>query len=804
MEDNSWIKVALRELADRWQIPVLILSVLLAGGGIYHIISSQKSKSIEQYIAACDKFFKQEKYLQAAKLSAILLEDEDLSPSQRAHLDSLLARIFFVKEKSLDEHSPERLAIILRHLKRVSEIRRLNANECFILGYVYYWQKKYDISADYFKRVLAQEKQIDESKKISTLKELVRILPRTSKHNVKDEYVKILNELYEQKGLDESDFVWVLGLKTELLFEAGRFSQAVNLLRNALKRVKNDENKLEIEYSLALGEYYQGHLELAEPALRNILNRLHSRGELDAKVTVLLGRICLDDYRPEEAIAFFKQVIKSHPLSDYHLEAVLYMGRAEIALHRFDDALESYNECFRLLEELGNNRLVSKKDILKSLQVVSDELAQKGELSEAVLFAELQLSHTDKHNFLVRNVLVGKIADWYRQLAESEEKKLAKILDSDLAQKLKLKVRKYYLNAGKYYVEFSQSEGILHSDAADALWSGIVAYEKAGATEQMIKLLEEFVQDWPTNRHLPEGLFKLARIYQRENRFVEAQENYKKLIKEYTRTPWGLQSLVPLARTYIALGPKYYEKAEEILLDIVDDTSRQELFTPESVEYRKALFLLGKLYYYKGKYNLSLARLEEAMERYKNAREVPEAEFLLAQCYRKISNEYLEQAKSTSDRVISRRLMRAWRENLLIAKEAYRKAIAEFNALENRSALEDNYLKLASVYYADSLYDLGEYAKAIKAYERVIDRYDRSPIALAGYVQIINSYQRLGQSARTRAILERMKWLLNQLPDEVFLKQGVPLSRKDWQRWIDWNYKSGLTDYSGFGLAASN
>ncbi len=800
MTESSWFKIALRELADRWQIPTLVLSIVLAALGVYRIVSSQKSKSIEQYISACDKFFAQGQYLESAKMAAVLLEDEDLKPTQRAHLNSLLAQIFFIKEKTLEDHNPKKLSIIFRHLKKVSEIRKLNAQEHLMLGYIYSWQKKYDEAVDYFEESLAE----GSDKKIEILKQLIKILPRTSKHNIRKRYVYTLNRLYSQKGLSESDFVWVLGLKTELLFKKGKFSQAVALIKQALKRVKQQENKLQLEYSLALGQYYQHQLDLAEPALRDILNKLASRGELDAKVTLLLGRICFDDERPEEAIAFFKSVIREHPLTDYHLAAVLYRARAEIVLHRFDDAISSYKECFSLLSQLGNNRLVSKEDILKSLESVFGELAKNNNLEQAVRFAVLQLNHIDKNNFLVRNVLIGRIAGWYRQLGDAEAKRLKKIQDASLAEKVRAKMRNCYMQAGKYYVEFSHSEGILHSDAAEALWDGIVSYEKAGGGARMVKLLEEFVQDWPTDNHIPEGLFKLARIYQSENRFADARKNYQKLIKEYTRTPWGLRSLVPLATTYIAMGPKGYGKAEKILLDIVDDTSRQELFTPASTEYRKALFLLGRLYYQMGKYDLALARLEETMERYKNSREVPEAEFLLAQCYRKVSNQYLSQAKETSDRVISRRLMHGWRSNLTMAKDAYRKAISALDSLKNRSTLEDSYLKLAYVYYADSLYDLGEYGKAIKAYEQVVDRYDRSPIALAGYVQIVNAYQRLGQPERTRAILERMKWLLNQLPDEVFVRQGLPMSRKDWQRWIDWNYRSGLTDYSDAGLAASN
>jgi tetratricopeptide (TPR) repeat protein len=128
-------------------------------------------------------------------------------------------------------------------------------------------------------------------------------------------------------------------------------------------------------------------------------------------------------------------------------------------------------------------------------------------------------------------------------------------------------------------------------------------------------------------------------------------------------------------------------------------------------------------------------------------------------------------------------------------------SIAALEKFPSRSDLENNYLQQAYVYRADCLFDLGQYLQAIKAYEQVIDHYEKTTFALASYVQIANAYQRLGQYGKIKAVLERMKWLVQQLPNEAFAKSGKPFSREDWQEWIDWNYRSGLLDYQPEYLA---
>jgi len=109
---------------------------------------------------------------------------------------------------------------------------------------------------------------------------------------------------------------------------------------------------------------------------------------------------------------------------------------------------------------------------------------------------------------------------------------------------------------------------------------------------------------------------------------------------------------------------------------------------------------------------------------------------------------------------------------------------------------------LAHVYHADCQYDLQNYDEAVRLYERVVDRYEKDQIALAAYLQIINAYQRQGRLGKIKAVLERMKWQLRQLPDSAFSGPGVIFSRDEWRSWIEWNYGSGILARGNADLAA--
>ncbi len=795
----GWLKLFAKELADKWQIPTFTLAVLLGGLAVYFLIAHQKQTTTEEYIQTCKKLLENRQFDKTLQLSSALLQEPRITSPQKAELYGILARVYYHAEAEQEKHVPANLKKFHQYFSQATRDRKLTREENLILADVYRWENQFGGAVDRLRAVL----ETDGPDRISLLKQMIELLPRTGR-NIHDEYSQRLDELLARKDLKEDDLVWGLDLKTEMLFKEGQFDSAVVLLRKILPRIRDEKNPLQVKYSLALGQYYQGQYDQAEPTLRDILDQLSSRGELDAKTNLLLGLICLKGDRPEEANAFFDEVVGAHRETEYHLAALVGQAEAQAALHRFSEAQMSYQEAFKLLEELGPNKLVNRSQIFSSLDQVSRQLGTNNDLKQALVFAHLQNQYLEPGDDRGRQVLLARIATWHRQEAETLARRMETVALPALARKLKQEMHENYLSAGDYYLKLSETPGVFGRTIPQVLWQAAMCFEKGQVPEKSRQVLEKFVRDWPQDSYLPEALFRLAQTYQRHGRLDLAEEYYHRLINEFTRTPFGQQALIPLAECYFARGPKSYDKAEKVLRDIVDDTSNQQQFKPDSEEFRSAMFMLGKLYYFKKEYERCVGRLEEALERYPGNHDGAEARFLIAQSYRKIAEQTGDKIAKTTDKQLKAALLRSRQDNLQRAQELYQFAIPVFEKMSHPGKVDEIYLQLAYMYSAECLYDLSRFDQAIKGYELVIEKYERTPMALDSYLQIANCYQILGQRGKIKAVLERMKWLLKQIPDQALAESGKPFSRQDWESWIEWNYQSGLLDVKSPDFLAQN
>jgi tetratricopeptide (TPR) repeat protein len=775
---------------------MLLIAVALAVPAILKTVDHFKKNSNEEYINRCEALLAEKDYSNTGKLASKLLEDPELTSEQKIKIDRIIARVIHDSEVPLRKHSLPRLQAFHKYFEEsIPEKRPLTLDEHLMLADVFEWENKSQNAINHIDAAL----DMGGGDEIALLKRKLDLLPRTGR-DIREQYDQNLSQLMKRNDLSETDLVWTLDLKTEELFKAGEFTQAVDLIGKTLPRIKEEKNHLALAYSLALGQFYQNQSDLAEPTLRTILKQLPSRDELGAKVMLLLGRICVND-RPEEAEEYFDTLISQYPHTPYHLAGLTGKGQACAFMFRFSDAMSAYRSAFDLLNEIGPNKLIDLNQINQSLCKTAERLTQNDHLAESLTFAKLEFDHLNPDDEQAQSDLLIRMGTWHRQLAQLLSDRLERVASPTLAASLREQIKDNYRLAGFYLRMLSKSSMILDRQSAQILWQSASCYEKAGLPNESRSILELFVKKWPNDAMIPEVLFRLAKIYQNSNDFLAAAENYKTLIADYHRTPVGLQSPVALAECYFAMGSNYYPLAEATLREMVEDSSNQKLYTPESMEFRKAMFLLGKIYYYTGQYDRCVARLEEALERDSVNPASPEAIFLIAQSYRKISEENLKKISQTTDRAMKNSLALARQENLKRAKDLYLDAMDTLGKLPAPSDLEKNYLQLSYMFHADCLFDLGQYLQAIKAYEHVIDHYEKTSSALAGYMQIANSYQRLGQYGKIKAVLERMKWLMKQLPDNAFAAPGKPFSRKDWQEWIDWNYRSGLLDYQPEYLA---
>lgn len=785
----TWLRAFLRELSDKWQIPALILAVAVVGVTIAVFVSRQKQLAREHSVGRCERFVAKGEYRKAIELGAKLLADSKIEGAYREKLHSVSARAWYELIRDCEHADRDVLMKIQKHLTLSVGDRSFTAEDHELLAEVAIRLGEAQSAVDHLRTSLA----LGHPHRVAILRKILDMLPRTGRA-IEEEYASCLERLLNEPGLNGADLVWASSRKAQMLFAKDRFDDGVSLIHEVLPRVA-EADQSELRYALAYGEYWRGRSESAERALRLLLDRLGSSSEIEAKATLLLATICLKEGRGEEGLAFFKKVILGHRGSEYESAGELGCAECLAMVGRLESSRRSYKRAFALLDEVGPNAVIGRGEILDSLERLVKRFIASDDLEQALGFARIQYDHLDSKNDLGGSDVLGRLGLLERRLAETLSKALPTVGSSQKAELLRRRIGEHYSQAGQCFLELADRGGLADRGSADALWQAALCYQQVPDPERSVAVLQRLVDDWPNGRHLEEALYRLARAYQASGQYEQASRRYQRLVSEYPRTYAGQRSVAPLARCYMAMGPDYYGLADQVLTAVVDDTSDQKMFEPDSIEFREALFLLGKLRYYEQAYEKCVARLEEAVQRYPNDRSCAEATFLMAESYRKLAETYHGRVDRTNDYQLKTQLTRRRKDHLLRAEALYGDAIDAFVRLDDRTKLEQTYLKLAYIWCADCLYDLERFDEAIQAYQQVVDRYEDSQVALAAYVQIINAYHLLGRGEKMGVVLERMKWLVRRLPDSAFSGPGAAFSRRDWQDWIEWNYRSGLLEH---------
>jgi tetratricopeptide (TPR) repeat protein len=221
------------------------------------------------------------------------------------------------------------------------------------------------------------------------------------------------------------------------------------------------------------------------------------------------------------------------------------------------------------------------------------------------------------------------------------------------------------------------------------------------------------------------------------------------------------------------------------------------LITPQAEEFKQALFELAQLYYRTTRYEEAVSRLEEFTNRYSNDDRTGQLLFLMADSYRK-SAGLLDVKLATADAsngvgaVDPVAAAAAKRDRLLKARGLYDKVIELYRNQAPSKPIDQLYFKLSHFYRADCLYDLGNFAEAIKLYDAAAFKYQEDPSALAAYVQIVNSYCALGKVQEAKTANERAKWLLRRIPPDAFNDGTFSMPKGYWEQWLKWTSETGM------------
>lgn len=567
-----------------------------------------------------------------------------------------------------------------------------------------------------------------------------------------------------------------------LLLDLRRLESAPDDVRGTIPRDSFSEL-----FSL-LGRAYAAlsEMDLARDNLERAVSIADGKTLAKGEALVKLGELALLRGELDEAEQRFESVLADYAGEEISVAALF--GRAETRAARGDheDALVDYRELLRRLRTAPAGPRpprVTVHDAVGSLVDRHDALVVAGDHEQALEYARLaadfSLGKPMSHELLLRLAMTAN------SLAKSTAQ-AGSHRSGPLEPEAAGKVSRLLKQAGEWYLAHSA-----HADAnresprawSDSLWMAADCFERSGWHEDAIRAFTAFVQGSPTDEpRRSEGMKRIAAILHAEHRLDEAATAYMRLIDEFPSSPLAAEAAVPLARCLESLGLR----AEAIarLRPIVNGTAG---LRPDAREYREALLELARLIVAEGDLDEASTLLGEALQRYPDDQRAAITRFQLGECRR-------GQARRAAARLADGALSPSQRDEInsqrMVDLESAR---SEFDyvvsALETRSEkeldpLDRDALRLAHLYRADCLFDLGRYQEAIDHYEVAERRYSDSAVSMIALIQIVNCWHELGDSERAATAQRRAEIRLSQLPDSALLASDSIFERAAWERWL--------------------
>ncbi|HKQ48361.1 MAG TPA: tetratricopeptide repeat protein [Phycisphaerae bacterium] len=745
-------------LSGRWQVPALVVGVVLLVGGLRHMFKSHVPTSFAVEIERVHR-------LQAAGADARanaylldLLAKPERSAAERAEFHRLLAQTIYRAESDYTLHNTRNVGAIVTHFEKALRLGiALAASDWIGLGDAYRWSEQDDSAVEAYRRALEGRP----AKADRVRRQLVEM--QLARGSMTAELMGEVDAILADEGASAGNVVWALEQKVQALLDGGDTAAAMSLIEKARSRLAGTEERIAVRYLEALCLREAGLRGEAEQALRSLRNEWRSRDELWGKAGWLLGRLQQEDDRPQLALSFYLEVLRSFQSGELH--DLCAVGRAEClaALARYERALEAFGELKERLIGKERSRALDCGVVRAAITTIGELLIQGGRLELGVDYLRLAMQLVGSDEAALRGSYLVRVAGALEEMARAA--------GSDAA-----KAQQHYAEAAGLHLERADLRTTGDAERPTALEMAADDFESAGHLQKMVDVLARLTAEFPNYPGRAGALYRLAEACRAEGRTARAIATYELVMQSYPRLPDALRSVVPLAECYLAQGGAGTQRGVELLLSVVDDAGPQPLFSPQAIEYRKSLILLAD-YYSRASdeevpnhFEKAIRRLEDAVAFYPDDPEMPRLKFQLGDAYRQsagalravATSQPSTQARQSGLQEVERRLARA-----LELMEDVIAALAPHDA-DSLSDVEKAQLEAGYQYRGDCLFDLGRYAAAIEAYREAAWRFENRPAAVSATLQIVQCHQRLGQAQEARSTLARLGWLLKKTPASAF------------------------------------
>jgi tetratricopeptide (TPR) repeat protein len=772
-------------LAQLWQFPLLIISLVLFAIAAYLFIDPKPGPSIDQKIQVARTYLNQNRPEAALAQLNQILASEKLEAPKAAKIHLMLAEALESGQKKLKLDIPKNHEQIIEQTRlAVGSGAKLEGDDYLRLGESHESLNQPVKALENYRKAMA----LDKDRALWLQRKVIDL--QLDQDDLAGAEIS-LDGYLKEKSLTDAERAWALGQQAQLLIDQDKFIEAKMLLDEALKLASDVSAKGEVNYRLGYSYYRLNDTNQAEGYLRQAREQLQVKHPLDADAAYYLGKIYQDRNDLATAMAFYQDVLTSHIDSKIMPLARLGRGLCRILLKQEDPGLTDLHDLIAEMQQ-GGPRAKLTPAVLTGLRQASQILTNRENYTGSleVLAYEQTLEPAPSAGFFER---LGTV---YERRANQIEKSIAAAPGAEKVRRAQ-QSQQTRIRAGDSFIAYSQKLTLTDDKGyGEALWHGIDLYDTASAVNLVISALKLFVAERPDDKLAPDALLRLGQAYQAAGSFDDAISSFEKNQFRYPNSLAASKSAIPLAQAYIAKGPEHFGKAERVLLSIIENNRNVD---PDAEEFKQSLFDLAQLYYRTGRFEESAQRLDEFTDRYPNDAHIGQLLFLKADSNRK-SAALLETKTSTATADASgaapvadlAEAQNARRVRLTKARELYDRVIELYRGHMPTTDVDKLYFKLAHFYRADCLYDLGDYPEAVKLYDSAVFRYQDDPSALAAYVQIVNAYTAMGKTEEARTATERAKLLLRRMPASAFIDGSFSMPKAYWEQQLKWTSEAGM------------
>ncbi len=365
--------------------------------------------------------------------------------------------------------------------------------------------------------------------------------------------------------------------------------------------------------------------------------------------------------------------------------------------------------------------------------------------------------------------------------------------------------RELLMIAGKRYLD--HADEVVQTDAAtyaDALWNAADSFDRAGDLQESIRAFERFSADMPSDPRQPEAVFRMGLAYRALGELKLAEKAFASLIIDSDGSgrsgPFADASYVPLAQVLLSDDDTENDaRANDLLTQVLSG----RLGGTSTRRYREALLEAGDVAFRGGRFERAIEHYSEYVDRTRGqpisqARSerggaafegtpmpaLPMVVYKLAEASRLSAREIDRTLAGALPDTDARELRTLRAQRLTRAAGLYEEVIAGLEGLEERSELQDVALRNSYFYRADCAFDQRDYDVAIRHYEAARERYAKDPASLVALTQIVSAYMAQEEWDRARVANARAKKFYESLPESVWNDPSLPMSRREWERWL--------------------